>query len=448
MLQDKRLRPHAGAIVLASGLLMLGWPEAMFGQGPVALPPAPTAAGRAPVVVGLPVPQLNAAGELIVQPNVASNVGAASPFTADGSVQPAAAQEYVESLPPPGSAEPQNPAPSFPDRLLGTDPSDLIWYGDEPYIPWDEFHDWTHRWRKHVVTPTGHPGLGRERVMFAPFEIDITQPFGNFLFRFDAAYNLTKPDRAEFFWSQPGVGPPAPENSVDFQEMHFRWEAGGDVFSLATDVPIRFLDPEINDDTGGVGDIQLVQKTLMMDGHRWQMTQLLRTIFNSGNARKGLGSGHISMEPGMLCRYEWSELTYVHGQVKLLFPLGADPMYSGPVLTYGIGVSHLYYETDTIAYIPTLEFVHMVILDGQVLPPGGGPPVDVEGDNILYLAPGLRMAIDTGGDLNVVELGFSSNISISSNGWYDALGGWICDLCSDGPNRLSPADSRQPAKFA
>ena len=111
VLQDKRLRPHAGEIVLAIGLLMLCRPEAMFGQRSASILGALTAAAvRAPVVVGLPVPQLNAAGELTVQPNVASNVGAASPYTADGSVQPAAAQEYVESLPPPGSAEHQNPA--------------------------------------------------------------------------------------------------------------------------------------------------------------------------------------------------------------------------------------------------------------------------------------------------------------------------------------------------
>ena len=87
-------------------------------------------------------------------------------------------------------------------------------------------------------------GIGRERVMYAPFEIDITQPFGNFLLRTQAVYDLTKPDRAEAFWARPGVGPLLPESAVDYQEFRLRLETGGDAFSLATDVPIRLLNPE------------------------------------------------------------------------------------------------------------------------------------------------------------------------------------------------------------
>jgi hypothetical protein len=257
--------------------------------------------------------------------------------------------------------------------------------------------------------------------MFAPFEIDITQTFGNFLLRQDSAYHLTKPDRAEYFWARPGRGPALPERSVDYQDFHFRMENGGPSFSLATDIPIRLLNPEVNGNNGGLGDIQLVQKTVLMNGSRWQMTQILRTIFNSASARKGLGTGHVSMEPGLLCRYKWSDLTYLHGEAELRFPIGGDPIYSGPALTWGIGVSHVWYETDTMAYIPTLEFINTWILDGQVTPFPGGVPVDVRGDGIFNLAPGLRTVWDSGGDLGVVEFGASGIFAVGSNGWYDAL---------------------------
>ena len=104
------------------------------------------------------------------------------------------------------------------------------------------------------------------------------------------------------------------------------------------------------------------------------------------------------MEPGLLCRYKWSDLTYFHGQAELRFPIAGDPIYSGPALTWGIGVSHVWYETDTVAFIPTLEFINIWILDGQVTPFPGGLPVDVKGDGIFNLArdsapPGTPAAI-------------------------------------------------------
>jgi hypothetical protein len=415
MMLNDRQRSRAGRTLLTLGLLILFLSEPALGQGPPAPIVQPEAVVRPPVVVGLPVPQISSSGELFMQPNVGA-----------GGIQVAAAQQEAESLPPPSgvlhwpggtvSGENSSGILGLPGGLLNGDPSDL-WFGCEPLIPWQECKEWI----DHPVSPTGEPGLGRERVMYAPFEIDISQPFGNFLLRFDAAYNLTKPDRAEFFWAQPGRGPILPERSVSFQDYRFRMENGNETFSLATEVPVRFVNPEVNGNNGGVGDIQLVQKTVLMNGGRWQLTQLLRTVFNSGNARKGLGTGHTAMEPGLLCRFKYSELTYLHSEWKLMFPLGGTPMYSGPAFKWGVGVSTLWYETDTMAFIPTLEFMNIWILDGLVIPPGGGAPVDVKGDAIFNLAPGLRTVWDTGGDLGVVEMGASAICAVGSNGWYDAL---------------------------
>jgi hypothetical protein len=127
------------------------------------------------------------------------------------------------------------------------------------------------------------------------------------------------------------------------------------------------------------------------------------------------------MEPGVLFRYKYSELTFFHSELKMTFPVPGTPGYAGPLLKWGIGVSHVWYETDTIAYIPTLEFTNIWILDGQFTPFPAGVPTDVVGDGVFNLAPGLRMVCDTGGDLGVVELGASTIFAVGSNGWYDAL---------------------------
>lgn len=425
-------------VVIAALMAVLAVSTAA-GQGP----PAPVLTGgppvqplpvgqpvRQPLRVNLPTPQFNSSGELFVQPNVAvPAIQPAPPAPAPGpissffGIQPAAMQT-AEPLPAPALSAPfaisePGPAPQFapslPDGLLSGEPSDL--FGDQPLIPWDDMRAISSR----PISPTGEPGLGRERVMYAPFEIDITQAFGNFLFRTDAAYNLTKPDRSEFFWARPGRGPKLPETGVGYQDFHFRMENGGPSFSLATDIPIRLLNPDVNGNNGGIGDIQLTQKTVMMNGSRWQLTQILRTIFNSGNARKGLGTGHVAMEPGLLARYKWSDLTYLHGELEMRFPLGGDPVYSGPALTWGLGVSTVWYETDTFALMPTLEFVNIWILDGQYTPIGIPSPVDIKGDGIFNLGPGLRTVWDTGGDMGVLEFGVNSMLSVGSNGWYDAL---------------------------
>ena len=389
---------------------------------------ARTEAASGQVVVGLPNPQIDATGRLVMQPNVAGTTYVAplppvvTPEMAPAGswpVEPAAAQD--EPLPAPAGNWPGGPVePGRTLPLLNGEPSD-IWLSGEPLVPWGEIDGAWRAWTDRQVSPTGLAGLGRERVMFAPFEIDITQPFGNFLWRTQAVYGLDKPDRAEQFWARPGIGPARPESNVDYQEFRLRMETGSDVFSLATDVPIRLLNPEQNGNNAGIGDIELVQKTRLINGSRWQMTQLLRTTFNSGNARKGLGTGHVAMEPGMLWRYRWSDLTYFHSELKMTFPVPGTPGYAGPLLKWGIGVSHVMYETDTVAYIPTLEFMNIWVLDGQFIPFPGGLPVDVKGDGIFNLAPGLRTVIDTGGDLGVVEMGFNAIFAVGSNGWYNSL---------------------------
>ena len=136
---------------------------------------------------------------MVVQPNVGSTVSLA-------------AMEQAEALPPPagGLAWPgggswratgnrRRPAAQWPAQRRSIGPA----------LGGQRAADSVGRVSvdsNRPISPTGEPGLGRERVMFAPFEIDITQTFGNFLLRSDAAYNLTKPDRAEYFWARPGAG--------------------------------------------------------------------------------------------------------------------------------------------------------------------------------------------------------------------------------------------------
>ena len=258
-------------------------------------------------------------------------------------------------------------------------------------------------------------GIGRDRLANAPFEIDTTQPMNNYRLRIDAAYDLEFPDRAEYFWAKSTGGDP----SVDYQDFRFLMELGGKRFSVGTEIPIRSVDPVDRAGSTGLGDMNLTTKTVMLDGDRWQITQIFRNYFNTGSKTHGTGNGHISLEPGMLFRYKWNDITYLHSEVKYWFPLGGDPDHAGQVLNYGLGMSHLWFDADNFAIIPTLEFVIWKVLDGaQTL---GMTEQQLDGLGIFNIYPGVRLVCDKGGDLGLFELGIATGFAVSNNHWYQSL---------------------------
>jgi hypothetical protein len=438
----------------------------------VALPPAAGAAPRrTPILVGLPVPQQADSGEIALQPNVVFD-GARPPDAPPAarnpsgfSVHPAVfAGASRGPTDPPGGVVPTGatmPMRAVPaSQATGAPPAanmplpDPFGSGAEelppiaaPGLPRAEpmfaqsigdgcgcgggglhgHHDGTFYGLGGIEEGSGEPGIGHERVMFALFEIPNSQPSSNMRFRFNATYDERNPDRADFFWAQTGGrGPKLPERSVDYQDAIASWEvASGKAFSLTTDIPLRFVAPDVNPNTGGLGDLALTTKTVLLNGADWQITQIFRTELPTGDPGKGTGNGHVSLEPGFLFRLKWSPETYFHSQLTYWFPIGDNPVYGGQVLKYGFGVSHLLYESDAFAAIPTLEFNGWTVLNGAqtTFPLGLMQPVDTMG--IFNVRPGIRFVRDTGGDLGLFEWGVSGSFGITQNKWYDAS--WLIE---------------------
>lgn len=260
-------------------------------------------------------------------------------------------------------------------------------------------------------------GIGRERVPLALMEMDITQPLNRYSTKFIANFDTPTPDRAEFLWKSPAFGGPKPEVSVDWQEIRVWAETGGDRFSFFTEYPLRIVNPVVNSATAGFGDMLIGNKLVLIDGNDWQVTQVFRTWFATGSARKGLGTGHVTMEPGILARFRWTDKTYLHYELKYNFPIAGSPGYAGQVLRYGFGMSHLLYETDTWAVIPTLEFVGWSVMDGlKTLP--NGKVADVNHEQFMSILPGTRFVLGPAGDLGLFELGIAGGFNTSNNGFY------------------------------
>ena len=270
-----------------------------------------------------------------------------------------------------------------------------------------------------------YPTAGTKRGPVSLFEIDSAQPVSVFRFRFDSAYDLENPDRAEYFWAKTvdGKGPKLAERSVDYQDINFYSETAMAEGALAafTEIPIRVLEPSVNDNTTGLADITVGLKTVMLEDDDCQVTMIMKTFIPSGLDRRGLGTGHTSLEPGVLGRWQLDEQTWLHGEFKFWFPIAGDADHSGEVLRYGVGVSHVLCEwnTDSVScykgFIGTLELIGWSVVDGrETLPDGRVVSVDPAG--ILNIQPGLRCVWGKNKDF-----GISSSISLTSEHWYDQL---------------------------
>ncbi len=455
--------------LVASALLTLATSLTVRAQAP-----GPSA-GRRPLVVGLPDLESNERGELVVHshvrvtgaeegaqlargapalgPSAAGPAPASAPEATDSSNPFRLIGDWFQREAPPAAASPADngggPQLSL-DDVLDVEPNLQPIPSEElpPGQPWDEstlvaeplFEQVLsgspppgrmgrrHRIMQLMRGPAVHrcePGIGRERVIYAPMFIDISQPLNNFRFRLQSAYNTPVPDRVEYFWAKSradsGRGPPLLERQVDWQEFRILMEAGGPKFSAATELPFRAVDPDFNNNTAGLSDVNVTTKLVLVDGKSIQITQLFRSYFNSGLSTRGLGTGHVSMEPGFLLRYQQNPLTFWHSELKFWFPIAGDPNQAGPLLQTGLGLSHVWHETDSFAVLPTFEVQHWTVLNGMQTVFPVPVPEEVDGMQIWNLAPGVRLVFDRPGELGLFELGIGSSFAVSGNRWYDSL---------------------------
>ncbi len=289
---------------------------------------------------------------------------------------------------------------------------------DDEMSPLERFH--------YFNQTNGDVGIGHERVMFATMAIEPSQPSNNVRLAYASSFGLQTPDRAEYLWAKiGGSGPKFAETNVDYQDFRFTMEAGQGRFSFITEVPMRVLSSEINGQSSGLGNISLTPKVVLVDGQRWQISQVFRTALATGSAFAGSSNGHLALEPGLLMRYRWSCSTYLHSQFKYWIPLASTANFSGYVGTYGAGISHVWYETDSFAILPILEIMGYSVNGGQTtLPVYAGNTVLPAGKlasastNFANILPGVRFVLGPEGDLGICEIGISGGFCTSNTGWY------------------------------
>ena len=274
------------------------------------------------------------------------------------------------------------------------------------------------------------PGVGYQRLPLALFEMDTAIPNKALRFRVADARNHEFPDRAEYFWAKApgGIGlvstalQPAVETAVDYQDLRIQLETGSDKLSVLTELPIRFLDPEINPNTTGLADMSVGTKSVLKQTDNWTLSQITRTYMNTGAVTHGLSTGHVSMEPGLLFTKRMGRRTQFHSELKYWFPIAGDPDHSGQILRYGVGASRIFRESDSFAIVPTFEAVGFTVLDGEKttgLDISDDPITEsLDGETIVNIYPGVWLIRER---KSLLELGLSGGLSISNERFFETI---------------------------
>jgi hypothetical protein len=233
--------------------------------------------------------------------------------------------------------------------------------------------------------------------------IDSALPTTQFRLRFDAGYDFQRPTRAEFFWARGGSpGVPLPETRVDYQDISSYLEVAFDPrLSLFVEGPYRFVNPQVNANANGFSDMNTGFKWAFIDVPDWTATFQFRTYIPTGDAARGLGNNHVSLEPALLAEYRFSEKLRLEGELRYWVPIGGTD-FAGDIIRYGLGVSYGCRNPDGFWVTPVVEFVGWTVLGGKETVPVSPTLFVVQGaagDTIVNGKLGLRFGFGTQTDV-------------------------------------------------
>ena len=254
----------------------------------------------------------------------------------------------------------------------------------------------------------------------AAFFVDPVRPATQTRFRWDRGYNVRLPDRAEYFWARAdgqGLGPRPfagvqVSPRVDFHELTMYTEAARGSFSVWTELPYRNSDPILATGGSGFGDMKVGTKSVIFDRELVQIAFQMTTHIPTGNAMKGLGVEHVSLEPSIIMGLRLTPTTYFQGQIAEWIPLGGSD-YAGAILNYHLSMNQTVWQPVTnVLLISTWEFNGWTFQDGGYTDPVLGPGQRATGQSYFSGGPGLRLSI-----CDNLDFGVGSAFALSYPHW-------------------------------
>ncbi|MGI9428044.1 MAG: hypothetical protein ACR2NM_05260 [Bythopirellula sp.] len=236
-----------------------------------------------------------------------------------------------------------------------------------------------------------------------------------FRFRFDHYSNTRNPDRAEYMFALPiavngratqAIGP------LDWQAYRAYTEiAFGPRFSLFGDFGIRDVDNAFafdpiaqrsDTDQAGAADTFVGLRYGIIADQYEQLTAQLKVGVPTGDPRRCLGTGHTSIEAGLLYNLQRTDRLAIFGELKdwvsiNAYGAGVPNENSSNVLSYGFGCGYDLLQPSKCCPSPRLTAVFEVLgwtviegLRSTGIPATVGVLVDANGETIVNAKYGLR----------------------------------------------------------
>jgi hypothetical protein len=252
--------------------------------------------------------------------------------------------------------------------------------------------------------------------------IDSAIPGDQLRLRFDTGWDNRRANRAEFFYAKAaplGPGLARPESKVDNQDLTGYVEAAlSERLSGFVELPWRFLELEVNGPKNGLADMDAGFKYALLDGPDLVTTFQLRTFLPTGEARRGLSTAHVSLEPALLVYERLDDRLGWEGELRCWVPIGGTD-FAGEVLRYGVGVHYNLFQARSLQCTPVVECIGWTALDGKVSIVDPLRQVFVRsaaGDTIVDLKVGFHMQKGEAWD---IYTGYG--VPLTTEKWYQGI---------------------------
>jgi hypothetical protein len=199
--------------------------------------------------------------------------------------------------------------------------------------------------------------------------IDGAVPRNTVGIRFEGLYDNPQPMRAEYIFGKGGLpgtnGFASPETKVDTLELtSFAEYSFTPWLSAFIEAPYRWISPAVNPYQTGPGDMRYGIKLCTWSSDSLIATILLR-IYEPTASNGVLGTGHWSLEPGLLAAYNITPSFHLEGEIRYWTAIGGSD-FAGDLLRYGIGLSYGQRKPG-FWFAPVGEVIGWSILSGKTM---------------------------------------------------------------------------------
>jgi hypothetical protein len=252
----------------------------------------------------------------------------------------------------------------------------------------------------------------------AAFFTNAVRPMNQQRFRWDLGEDLTRPDRAEYFWARTtdsGKGPRPAPYAIDYHELSHYVEVAQGSFGASFEYRYRSLDAE-GAHAAGFGDLTIGTKTLLFDTSLVQFAFQFLTHVPAGVANRGLGVGHVSLEPGAVLGFNLTPNSFLQAELSEWIPLGGDRDHAGAIFRHNVSYNHvLARPMPGVPIIGVIEMKGWRFQDGAYTDVTQTPQFQpASGESYVHGAAGVRMFF-----CDRADIGVSYSTPVTSDGWAE-----------------------------